>query len=85
MGGRGTFAAGSVVPYTFRTVGKVWGIKVLEGIGSAHGLPYESHSSNAYIQLNPDGTVRTLRFYGSDHRIKLDIAKHGEVNLDPSN
>lgn len=43
------------------------------------------HSSNAYIQLNPDGSVRTLRFYGSDHRIKLEIAKHREVNLDSSN
>ena len=30
MGGRGTFAAGNNVAYTYETVGKIEGIKVME-------------------------------------------------------
>ena len=32
MGGRGTFASGNTVPYTYNTVGKIAGVKVLEPI-----------------------------------------------------
>lgn len=85
MGGRGTFAAGRSVPYEYRTVGTVGGIKVLEGVGGKHGLPEEAHSSNAYIQLNGDGTVRTIRFYDSRHRLRYEIAFHREQSIDPSN
>ena len=81
MGGRGTFAAGNPVPYTFKTVGYVDGIKVLEGITTAHGLPEEAHSSKAYAQLNKDGTLRTLRFYDKQHRLRLEIANHPERKL----
>lgn len=84
MGGRGTYASGNMVPYTYRTTMKIGGIKVLEGIGGTHGLPEEAHSSNAYIQLNKDGTVRTMRFYDSQHRLRYEIAYHRERNLDPS-
>ena len=47
MGGRGTFASGKNVAYSYETVGKIEGVKVLKGIGQARGLPVESHSSNA--------------------------------------
>ena len=29
MGGRGTFASGNAVPYTYNTVGKIDGVKVI--------------------------------------------------------
>lgn len=32
MGGRGTFASGNSVAYTYETIGKIGGIKVLNGI-----------------------------------------------------
>lgn len=33
MGGRGTYAIGNNVEYTYKTVGKIDGIKVLKGFG----------------------------------------------------
>ena len=55
MGGRGTFAAGNSVPYSYKTVGFIEGVKVLERINGKHALPESSHSSDAYIKLKPDG------------------------------
>lgn len=81
MGGRGTFAAGNPAPYTYRTVTKVEGIKVLEGISGQHKLPEEAHSSPMYALLNMDGTMRVLRFYDGNHRLRLEIASHREVPL----
>lgn len=62
MGGRGTYAIGNNVKYQYETVDKIDGIKVLKGKeGSGkHGLPEESHSSEAYISRNPNGKVRQL-------------------------
>ena len=82
MGGRGTFASGNNVRYVYKTVGEIEGVKVLEGISSKYkGLPVESHSSNAYIQLHPDGTFKMYREYGNDHYLKLEIAYHPESKL----
>ena len=41
MGGRGTFAAGKNVAYTYETVGKIEGVKVLEKTNknASGGLP----------------------------------------------
>ena len=84
MGGRGTFAAGNNVAYTYNTVGEIEGIKVLSGINGKHGLPEEAHSSSAYIKLKPDGTFHEMRFYDKDHYLVLEIAYHPEPKLDPS-
>ena len=82
MGGRGTFASGNPVPYTYNTVGKIEGVKVLQGVdGSAKGLPAEAHSSGAYIQLHPDGTFKMYREYDSNHYLTKEIAYHPEPNL----
>ena len=62
MGGRGTFAAGNNVPYSYKVVGMINGVKVLQGVSGKHGLPESSHSSNAYIKLKPDGTFHEMRF-----------------------
>ena len=39
MGGRGTFAAGNPVPYSYQTVDTIEGVKVLVGVNGKHGLP----------------------------------------------
>jgi len=84
MGGRGTFAAGNNVNFTYKTVGKIHDIKVLEGLGGKHALPEESHTSEAYIKLYKDGTFHEMRIYGKDHLPIMDIAYHPEPNVDPS-
>ena len=73
MGGRGTYAVGNNVPFTYQTVGKVNGINVLKGIGGKHGLPEEAHTSSAYISLHQDGKVKQLRLYNSNLTAKADI------------
>lgn len=83
MGGRGTFAAGKSVTYTYKTVGTIEGVKVLEKINKndSAGLPEESHSSNAYILLRKDGTFKMYREYNSDHTANFDIDLHPEPLL----
>ena len=67
MGGRGTFAAGNPVPYSYKTVETIDGVKVLQGTSGKHGLPESSHSSEAYIKQKPDGTFHEMRFYNKEH------------------
>ena len=81
MGGRGTFASGNNVAYTYETVGKIEGVKVLQGLGQKHGLPVEAHSSSAYIQLYPDGTFKMYREFDKDHYLVKKIAYHPESKL----
>lgn len=82
MGGRGTFASGNNVAYNYEMVGKIEGVKVLEGIkGSGkHGLPESAHSSAAYIKLD-NGVFREMRFYDSDKCLYLEIAYHAEKSI----
>lgn len=81
MGGRGTFAAGKSVPFTYKTVGYIDGVKVLQGLPGYKGLPVEAHSSVAYIQLHPDGTFRMLREFDNEHYLIREIAYHPEPDL----
>lgn len=85
MGGRGTFAAGNQVAYTYQTIDKIEGVKVLEGISGKHGLPEEAHTSEAYIKLKPDGTFHEMRFYDQDHYLVMEIAYHPEPKLNNGN
>lgn len=84
MGGRGTYASGNNVPYTYITTSTIKGVKVLSGLNGKHGLPEEAHSSHAYIKLKPDGTFHEMRFYDKDHYLTIEIAYHPEPKLDPS-
>jgi hypothetical protein len=84
MGGRGTFAIGNIVAYTYSTTGKIEGVKVLTGLNGKHGLPEEAHSSYAYIKLKPDGTFHEMRIYDKDHYLKYEIAYHSEPSIDSS-
>lgn len=81
MGGRGTFAAGHEVEYTYETIGTINGVKVLRGINGKHGLPESAHSSTAYIKLDNNGVFREMRFYDKNHVLYLEIAYHPEVSL----
>ena len=81
MGGRGTFAVGNNVAYTYETVGFIDGVKVLQGISGKHSLPEEAHSSSAYIKLKHDGSFHEIRFYDNDHYLTLEIAYHPEPKL----
>jgi len=81
MGGRGTFAVGKPADFAYKTVGFIEGVKVLVGINGKHSLPESSHSSNAYIKLNTDGTFREMRFYNENHALRLEIAYHIETKL----
>lgn len=85
MGGRGTFAAGKNVDYTYKTVDHIEGVKVLQGLNGKHGLPEEAHSSTAYIKLKPDGTFHEMRIYDADHYLVKEIAYHPEPNLNHGN
>lgn len=85
MGGRGTFAAGNSVAYSYETIDKIEGVKVLQGIGEKHGLPESAHSSEAYIKLKPDGTFHEIRFYDTNHCLYLEIGYHSEKSLTGNN
>ena len=86
MGGRGSFASGINVAYKYKTIDKIEGVKVLAKINpkDSGGLPEESHSSSAYIQVNSRGEFKMYREYDENHLIKFDIAYHPEPDIDPS-
>ena len=81
MGGRGTYAKGNTTEQTYKVVGYIEDVKVLEGIGKNHSLPVESHSSWAYIKLRPDGTFHEMRIYDDEHYLVKEIAYHPEKKL----
>ena len=85
MGGRGTFAVGNSVAYTYETVGFIEGVKVLQGLPGYKGLPVESHSSIAYVQLHPDGIFKMYREYDRDRFLIKEIAYHREYQLSGNN
>ncbi len=85
MGGRGTFAIGNFVDYTYETIDKIGDVKVLQGLNGKHGLPEESHSSSAYIKLKPDGVFHEMRIYDDDHYLVKEIAYHPEPKLNNGN
>ena len=84
MGGRGSYAAGNTVAYTYKTVGRINGVQVLEGLRGHHSLPVEAHSSTAYIKLKPNGTFHEMRIYNKDRYLVAEIAYHPEGKLGKS-
>ncbi|MDD5807120.1 MAG: hypothetical protein PUD02_07310 [Eggerthellales bacterium] len=84
MGGRGTYAAGRNVPYTYHTVGEIHGVKVLQKDEGASKLPEEAHSSSAYILLDNNGVFHQYREYDDGHRLTFEIGYHPEPNIDKS-
>lgn len=82
MGGRGTFAKGKNVDFTYETVGTIGNAKILRGLNGLHSLPAEAHSPNAiYIKLKGDGTLHEMRIYDADKYLVKEIAYHREAKL----
>lgn len=81
MGGRGTFAVGKIVPYSYEKVDEIHGVKILRGINGKHGLPESSHRSEAYIKFKPDGNFHEMRLYNKKHILYMEIAYHPEPSL----
>ncbi len=83
MGGRGTFAAGKSVAYTYETVDKIDGVKVLKPMDSTKSLklPEESHSSSSYVLLDKDGVFHQYREYNDNNEVILEIGYHHEKSL----
>ena len=78
MSGRGTFAIGNNVDYTYESIDKIEGAKVLSG---KNGLSEESYSSTAYIKLKPGGTFYEMRIYDENHYLIKEIAYHPELAI----
>lgn len=82
MGGRGTFAKGKSVDFTYETVGTIGNAKILRGLNGKHSLPEEAHSPNAiYIKLRGDGTLHEMRIYDADRYLVQEIAYHREPHM----
>lgn len=83
MGGRGTFAVGNNVPFKYKTVGKIDGVKIIQPIDSKKSLkrPEEAHSSSSYVLLDRDGVFHQHCEYDSRHRVVLEIGYHHEPSL----
>lgn len=81
MGGKGTYAVDNSVAYTYKTVGKIEGVKVLQGLGNLHDLPAEAHSSKAYILLGKNGVFKQMRVYNEKHEAIYEIGYHYEKSL----
>ena len=75
MGGRGTFAAGKQIAYTYETVGKVDGVKIINPIDKSKSLklPEESHSSVGYVLYDKDGVFHQYRIQIMKLFLKSDI------------
>lgn len=88
MGGRGTYAIGNNVEYTYKTVGEIEGIKVLQPVNAekSFSMPSEAHSSNSYIVLDKSGVFHQYREYNKallpvfeiGYHFEKGISKHGE-------
>ena len=84
MGGKGTYSTGQSPAYTFETVGRIDGIKVIEPIDKSQSfkLPEESHTAgNSYVLLGKDGVFRQFRLYNENHEVILEIGYHNEASL----
>lgn len=76
MGGRGTFAAGKQVAYTYETVDYVDGIKVLLPKDTKASISFPERSNTpgtSYLSYRKDGTFDQLRVFGDDRIPTLDI------------
>ncbi len=87
MGGRGTYAIGNNVPYSYTAVGEIDGVKILRPNNSTRSLklPEEAHSSTNYVLLDKNGVFHQYREYDNTHRVILEIGYHHEPSLGKGN
>lgn len=62
------------------------GVKILKGIGNNHSLPDYAHTSRSiYAKMNPDGSLREIRFYDDKGYPIIEIGYHPESNINFGN
>lgn len=84
MGGKGTYSTGKSPAYTYETVGKIEGVKMLKPIDSKKSLklPEESHTAgNSYVLLDKNGVFHQYREYNDNHEVVFEIGYHHEKSL----
>ncbi len=84
MGGNGTYSLGLSPEYSYETVGKIDGVKILKPKDPRKmaKLPEESHSPNArYVLLDKDGIFHQYREYNENHQVVFEIGYHYERSL----
>lgn len=83
MGGKGTFADGKNVPYTYEKIGEINGVKILEPLNKSSSLklPEESHSSSSYVVLDKNGIFHQYREYNKEHLPVFEIGYHFEKGI----
>lgn len=84
MGGRGSYSLGKNPAYSYETVGKIDGVKILRPIDKSKmpKLPEESHTpGNKYVLLDKDGVFHQYREYNENHEVVLEIGYHHEPAL----
>lgn len=64
MGGKGTYAIGNNVGYTYQTVGKIDGVKVLKGMGNLSNRPNRLLTAQEYEKYK--------KYFGGKLRWKAD-------------
>ena len=88
MGGKGSYSLGNSPDYTYETVGKIDGVKVLEPLDKSKSLklPEESHTAgNRYVLLNKSGVFHQYREYNNNHQVVFEIGYHPEPKLGKGN
>lgn len=83
MGGKGTYSLGKSPSYTYKTVGYIDGVKIINPIDETKALklPEEMHSSKSYVLLDKNGVFHQYREYDKNHEVVLEIGYHYEPKL----
>ena len=84
MGGKGTYSTGKSPEFTYKTVGMIGDVKILEPMDEtlSRKLPEESHTpGTSYVLLDKDGVFHQYREYNSNHEVVLEIGYHQESSL----
>ena len=84
MGGKGTYSQKKNPPYSYETVGKIGGVKILQPIDKTKALklPEESHTAgNRYVLLDKNGVFHQYREYNENHETVFEIGYHYEKSL----
>ena len=84
MGGRGAYSEGKASGFTYETVGKIDGVKIINPTSKRDSLklPEESHTArNRYLILDKAGVFRQYREYNENHQVVFEIGYHFESGM----
>lgn len=75
MGGSKNFAEKG--EFKYKSVGTIYGIKILVGVNGEHNLPMFSGKSVAYLRVDDKGRPRTIRVFQNQEAAKDIDWMHG--------